>query len=175
MQKQFPGDVAASQHAQCRGANNDAVNGGPLLWDDIDLAWGRLHDDAKMNGVWMCNNVIEAKINSLIRTTGTQPQYLMAETFGAPVLMLRGRPVLLNDNLTNTETRGTSDVTGSLWYIGLGEDGVHGRLPLGGNEMITVEDKGQPPGYVQDVIRVLMGLTIVAKSRKMVSRIVGIL
>jgi len=173
----FPGAVKATQHAQTRGAANDAVNGGALDWTDIYNAWDdRVFDDAKESGVWMCGSFVMSILRNMIKGAagGANPADIMSPEFGGPFLTLMGRPVLLNNYMTKTETRGTDTTTASLWFLGIGEDGLHGRLPLGGNEMIVLEDLGRVPGYAQDVIRVMFGMALSVHSELWCARIAGI-
>lgn len=173
--KLFPGAVQGTQHAQTRGAAGDAANGGALAWSDLYTAWDeRVHDDAKENGFWMSNAFVMGKIRDLLMANFSTPEEKMDPNFGLPALMLMGKPILLNNYMPKTETRGSNVDCSSLFYCGVGEEGLHGRLPLGGNEMIVLEDLGRVPGYVQDVVRVMFGMSLVVKSELYVARICGI-
>ncbi len=174
----FPSEVQATEHAQAAGSSLGAgTDGAALIWGDIYTAWDeRVHDDAKENGFWTCGSFVYGLIRTLVRAAsgGVNPAEIMDENFGGPFLTLMGKPVILNNYFTNTEVRGSDSDTRSLWYIGVGEDGLHGRLPLGGNEMITIDDLGRVPGYSQDVIRVMVGLALIINSELHVARIAGI-
>ncbi|KKL09430.1 hypothetical protein LCGC14_2565950, partial [marine sediment metagenome] len=132
----YPGTVKATQHAQVKGATGDSTNGAPLIWQDIYSMWDeRVHDDAKDNDFWMCNSFVMGLIRTLVRTAagGAMPDNVMDANFGGPFMVLMGKPVILNNYMGNAEVRGADSDTRSLWYMGVGDEGLHGRLPLGGN------------------------------------------
>ena len=153
-------------HAIMPLADPQTLNvGAALAWSHVDDAVALLGDEAwDAAGFWMTSLKGESHVRALVRAAagGAQPAEIMDENFGGPFLELRGKPVIPNRSMTNTEDSGAFY---SLMYIATGEEWLHGRIPLGGNGAITVEDKGSPVGFVQDVIRVIFGMCLVMKSK----------
>lgn len=134
------------------GANGGALSL-ELLDESSDLMRGQSSAD-----VMLLNRTQRRKITALGRTTGVGYPYLDVgtDTFGRQVTMWNGIPMrIIGDDKDGTailgydETRGSSDVTSSIYLLALGEDDTTGLMGLGGS--FDVKDFGETeaaPGHL---------------------------
>ena len=124
-----------------------------MLDESADLMRGQSNAD-----VMLLNRTMRRKITALGRTTSIGYPYLDVgtDTFGNQVTSWNGIPMRIigddkdgNAILDFDETRGSSDVTTSIYFLALGEDDVTGLMGLGGS--FDVKDFGETeaaPGHL---------------------------
>lgn len=144
-------------YGQKVGAADDAANGGTLTLDDLDIAHDLLRTgsaDAAYLNRWT-----RRKITKLARTsvTGVSLIDVGSDAFGRQVVSWNDVPLrIIGDGpdgnliLDFDETRGSSNVTTSLYFVRFGEDEfVSGLLGAGGS--MEVRDFGETeaaPGHL---------------------------
>jgi hypothetical protein len=156
---------------QSFGAANDATNGGTLTLDDLDIAYDLLRTGTA--DVMLLNRTVRRKITKLARTsvTGVALIDVGDDAFGRQVMQWNGVPMgIVGDGpdgnliLDFDETRGSSNVTTSLYFLRLDEDeGVAGLF--GANGYFEVQDFGEQqaaPGHMGR-IEFYPGITVASK------------
>jgi hypothetical protein len=113
---------------------------------------------------------------ALLRATyGTDAVMQQLENFGRPMLTHNGIPVIMNEFLSPTETKGTSvSNTTSVYALRLNElDGLHG-LWGGDNAGIVVENVGTVQNKDATRIRVKWYTSTALKSTRSIARLSGV-
>lgn len=124
------------------------ANGAALTLDMLDEA----HDALRTGSAdqILCNRTVRRKITQLGRnlSNGFSLIDIGDNEFGHQVTMYDGVPIgIVGDDIDGNlildydETRGSSDVTTSLYFVRYGEDHVAGLMGAGG--MMTVKDFGE--------------------------------
>jgi len=139
------------------GAAANTANGGTLTLDDLDIAIDLLRDQS-MPDAMLLNRTHRRKVTALGRTSvsGVSLIDVGDDKFGRKVNMYNGIPMrIIGDNITGTailgydETRGSSSVCSSLYFVALGEDKT--SLLLGAGGSFSVKDFGETqaaPGHL---------------------------
>lgn len=139
------------------GAADDAANGGTLTLDDLDIAHDLLRTgtaDAAYLNRWT-----RRKITKLARTsvTGVSLIDVGNDAFGRQVMTWNDVPFrIVGDGpsgeqiLDFDETRGSSNVTASIYFVRYGEDEfVSGLLGAGGSmEVVDFGETEAAPGHL---------------------------
>lgn len=132
-------------------------NGGALTLEALDEAKDLMRGVFAATGIFT-NRTLRRKITSLGRniTNGFSLIDVGDDAFGHQVTSYDGVGIhIIGDDINGDailgfdETRGSSDVTASLYYLGMDEDGVAGLLGLGG--AFEVQDFGETqaaPGHM---------------------------
>ena len=158
--KDFKGvnNLISEGFGQLIGAANDAANGGTLTLDDLDIANDKLRSQA-LADVCLLNRTVRRKITYLARTSvsGVTLIDVGSDVFGRQVTQWNGIPLRIvgmatdkSEILAYDETRGSSNVTASLYFVAFGEEeNVTGLLGAGGT--FEVQDFGETqaaPGHL---------------------------
>lgn len=116
------------------------ANGDPLSLAILDELLDMVPNGA--DAIMMREGTIRA-LRALLRTAGgIEPQMIMMENFGRPMLTHNGVPIIVNNFLPGDEVKGASSTTCSIYAMRLNEvDGLHGLFG-GENAGIVVEDIG---------------------------------
>ena len=139
------------------GAAANTANGGTLTLDDLDIAIDLLRDQS-MPDAMLLNRTQRRKITALGRSSvsGVSLIDVGDDKFGRKVNQYNGIPMrIIGDDITGTailgydETRGSSTVCSSLYFVALGEDKT--SLLLGAGGSFSVKDFGETqaaPGHL---------------------------
>lgn len=143
---------------QTVGAAGDATNGGALVLSDLDIAHDLVRGQDQVDAIWL-NRTVRRKITSLAKTTSVGYPYVDVGTdnFGRQVMLWNGIPLrIIGDDkdgaaiLDFDETRGSSNVTTSLYMVSFGDgEGLTGLLGLGGAfEVVDFGETENAPGHL---------------------------
>jgi hypothetical protein len=167
---------------QVRYAGDGAANGSALALSDLDLAFDDVRGQFSVDAI-LANRAHRRKITNLAYSTHSG--YALVDVgddkFGRKINMYNGVPIRIigddkdgNAILDFDETRGSSNVTSSLYLVAYDEDeGVTGLMGLGGS--FDVKDFGETeaaPGHLGRV-EVYPGLAVF--NEHAVVRVAGIL
>lgn len=133
------------------------TNGGALTLELLDEAKDLMRGVFAADGIF-CNRTMRRKITSLGRNiaNGFSMIDVGDDAFGHQVTMYDGTPIqIIGDDINGDpildfdETRGSSNVTTSLYFLGCDEDGVAGLLGLGGTfEVVDFGETQAAPGHL---------------------------
>lgn len=144
------------------------TNGGNLSLDSVDQLID-LIPGARPDALLMSKRT-RRKLNSLRRNSG-----IMLETsvdqFGQHVLAYDGIPVLVDDNVLDTQTQGSSNQCSSIYAVRWGMDGVMGIQ----NGEIAVDEVGHLETKDSDRYRIKWYTAITVPSMLGIARVKGIL
>lgn len=133
------------------------TNGAALSLDMLDEAKDSMRGQFDVTAIW-ANRTIRRKVTNLGRnfTNGYSMIDVGNDAFGRQVTMYDGDPIrIIGDDaegnliLDFDETQGSSNVTTSLYYVGIAEDGLTGILGAGGHfEVMDFGETESAPGHL---------------------------
>ena len=152
-------------------------SGGALTLADIDNAY-RLLKVGRDQSFFTYNGTTDVSYRTLLRGAGGVGAYeLTLDAFGGPVLGARGRPIVINDWITETEAS-NGDPTGgdrtSMYLIGGGPEGLMGLLPRNRQKAIRVTEIGPLEKKAGIIVRAEVALGLALHSGLSIVRIYGI-
>lgn len=178
--KQFDGLPKLAADAQAFAATaggsqlvSAGTNGNALTLTMLDELCDAVPNGADV--IVMRRGTIRA-FRALLRATyGTDAVMQQLENFGRPMLTHNGIPVIMNEFLSGTETKGTSiGNTASVYALRMNElDGLHG-LTGGNNAGIVVENIGTVQNKDATRIRLKWYVGLALKSTRSIARLSGV-
>lgn len=150
------------------------VNGGNLTLAMLDELCDAVPNGADV--LVMRRGTIRAFRALLRATSGTDAVMQQMDNFGRPMLTHNGIPIIMNEFLSATETKGTSvGNTASVYALRLNElDGLHG-IYGGGNAGMVVENIGTVQNKDATRLRVKWYCGLALKSTRSIARLSGVL
>lgn len=148
------------------------TNGGAITFDLLDELIHSVPN--RPDALFMRYGTYRA-LRALMRSLGgTVPEHIKLKDFDGLVPAYDGIPILLSDYLPANETRGTSDVTCSIFAARMNTvDGLHGIYgdPTAG---IVVENIGTREDYDANRWRLKWYVSMALKSTRSLSRLAGV-
>jgi hypothetical protein len=167
--KEFDGIKALTDSNQVIDAGTD---GNALSLSMLDELLDAVPNGA--DAILMRSGTIRAYRALLRNTGGIEPNLIMMENFGRPMLAHNGVPILVNDFLPGDETKGASSATCSVYAARFNEaDGLHG-IYGGESAGIVVEDIGTVQNKDASRTRLKWYCGTALKSTKSLARVAGV-
>jgi hypothetical protein len=144
------------------------TNGGNLTLDAVDQAIDLIA--AGRPDALLMSKRTRRKLSSLRRSSGIMLETTV-DAFGRHVVMYDGIPVLVDDNVSDAQTQGTSNTCSSIYAVRWGMEGVMGLQ----NSEIQVTEVGDLETKDAGRFRIKWYASVAVFSMLGVSRVKGIL
>jgi hypothetical protein len=157
--EEYNGLVKLLATGQTFGANGNAANGGPLALSDIDKMLSKVHARFGRPHFLVGNFVVHEKFMALMRADKMQPVYKEIPQLEIDVPCYQNVPLLVDNNIPNTYTKGSGSNLTYLFAVVLGvHKGLCILVPRGCKDNMIDAYRYRRDGTEDLVVRLTMSL-----------------
>ena len=157
------------------GANNDAANGGTVLYSDLTRLKHKVTVDDQGPHYFVGNDQAIEKYEQSCLTLGFPPMVVEVAGFDRPLIAHQGIPILRDDNIPNDETRGSGSNLTSIYAVQLGwERGLSLIFPEHQGGMNPVVQRIGKEASDKEILRVTLTCGLALFSKNALARLEGI-